>query len=53
MKNGVEVRPLFRGKMDKCEYFIHMSGDGITVKGPNDVTGADDHIMIFYKYYRK
>ena len=44
---------VFRGKMDNCEYFIHMSGDGITVKGPNSVTGADDHIMIFYKYYRK
>ena len=44
---------VFRGKMDDCEYFIHMSGDGITVKGPNTVIGADDHIMIFYKYYRK
>ena len=44
---------VFRSDMDNCEYFIHMSGDGITVKGPNTVTGADDNIMIFYKYHRK
>ena len=44
---------VFRCDMNNCEYFIHMSGDGITVKGPNTVTGEDDHIMIFYKYYRK
>lgn len=44
---------VFRCDMQHCEYFIHMSGDGITVKGPNTVTGEDDHIMIFYKYYRK
>ena len=40
---------VFRCDMQSCEYFIHMSGDGITVKGPNSVTGEDDHIMIFYK----
>ncbi len=44
---------VFRCDMESCEYFIHMSGDGITVKGPNTVTNADDHIMIFYKYHRK
>ncbi len=44
---------VFRSNMQNCEYFIHLSGDGITVKGPNNVTGEEDHIMIFYKYYRK
>ncbi|MBE6780419.1 MAG: hypothetical protein E7545_05515 [Ruminococcaceae bacterium] len=44
---------VFRCGIEHCEYFIHMSGDGITVKGPNTVTGENDHIMIFYKYYRK
>ncbi len=44
---------VFRSGIQSCEYFIHMSGDGITVKGLNNVTGKDDHIMIFYKYHRK
>lgn len=44
---------VFRCDMENAEYYIHMSGDGITVKGPNSVNGIDDHIMIFYKYHRK
>ncbi len=44
---------VFRCMEKDAEYFLHLSGDGVTVKGINTVTGEYDHIMIFYTYYRK
>ena len=44
---------VFRCMAKDAEYYLHLSGDGVTVKGHNTVTGDYDHIMIFYTYYRK
>ena len=44
---------VFRCMQEGAEYYTHLSGDGVTVKGFNTVINADDNIMVFYKYYRK
>ena len=38
----------FNEMVKDAEYYLHLSGDGVTVKGHNTVTGDYDHIMIFY-----
>jgi hypothetical protein len=46
-------KDIFNGNIDATEYYLHLSGDGVTVSGFNTVTGEDDNISAFYKYYRK
>ena len=35
------------------KYYLLMSGDGVTVEGPNSVTGNYDVVTAYYTYYRK
>lgn len=44
---------VFNGNIDSTEYYLHLSGDGVTVSGFNTVTGQEDNISAYYKYYRK
>lgn len=44
---------VFNAPADKSEYYMHLSGDGVTVSGYNTVINAEDNISAYYKYYRK
>lgn len=43
---------VFKGDVNICEYFVLMSGDGITVSGFNRVIEKEDIITVYYKYHR-
>ena len=44
---------VFNGAIDDTTYYLHLSGDGVTVEGFNTVTGENDNISEYYKYFRK
>ncbi len=44
---------IFNGAIDETTYYLHLSGDGVTVEGFNTVTGEIDNISAYYKYFRK
>ncbi len=44
---------VFNGNIDETTYYLHLSGDGVTVEGFNTVTGETDNISAYYKYHRK
>ncbi len=44
---------VFNGNIDETTYYLHLSGDGVTVEGFNTVTGKADNISAYYKYHRK
>ncbi len=44
---------VFNCPVDAAEYFLLMSGDGVTVQGENTVNGKYDVITAYYSYYRK
>ena len=44
---------VFNGAIDETTYYLHLSGDGVTVEGFNTVTGKIENISAYYKYYRK
>ncbi len=44
---------VFNGAIDNTTYYLHLSGDGVTVEGFNTVTGECDNISAYYKYHRK
>lgn len=46
-------KDVFNGNIDTTEYYMHLSGDGVTVEGLNTVTGEVDNISAYYKYHRK
>ncbi len=46
-------KDVFSGSIDTTQYYMHLSGDGVTVSGFNTVIGEEDNISAFYKYYRK
>lgn len=44
---------VFNGAIDDTTYYLHLSGDGVTVEGFNTVIGENDNISAYYKYFRK
>lgn len=44
---------VFNGNVDETTYYLHLSGDGVTVEGFNTVIGKEDNISAYYKYHRK
>lgn len=44
---------IFNGAIDETTYYLHLSGDGVTVEGFNTLTGEIDNISAYYKYFRK
>ncbi len=48
-----ETVDVFRCESEKAQYFILLSGDGVTISGVNRLTGQPDEITAYYKYYRK
>ena len=44
---------IFNGNIDETTYYMHLSGDGVTVEGFNTIIGKEDNISAYYKYYRK
>lgn len=44
---------VFRCMAEDAEYYILMSGNGMTVKGVNSINGEQMDITVYYTYYRK
>ena len=44
---------VFTCPVSNAKYYLLLSGDGVTVEGPNSVTGNYDMITAYYTYYRK
>lgn len=44
---------VFRCRADEAEYFVLLSGDGITVSGVNSLDGEKIDIIVYYLYHRK
>lgn len=44
---------VFRCMAEDAEYYILMSGNGMTVKGVNSLNGEKMDITVYYTYYRK
>lgn len=44
---------VFRCMAADAEYYILMSGNGMTVKGVNSINGENMDITVYYTYYRK
>ena len=44
---------VFRCSVADSKYYLLMSGDGVTVEGPNAVSGEYDTVTAYYTYYRK
>ena len=47
------VLDVFTCPVADSKYYLLMSGDGVTVEGPNQVTGQYDVVTAYYTYYRK
>lgn len=47
------VTDVFKGKIEHCDYYMLLSGDGITISGVNTINGQKMDIIVFYKYHRK
>ncbi|MBQ8532994.1 MAG: hypothetical protein IJ432_06180 [Clostridia bacterium] len=56
---GDEIRVMcgetdvFRCAVADAEYYLLMSGDGITVSGINSINGEKMDIIVYYLYHRK
>ena len=56
---GDEIRVMcgetdvFRCNVEDCNYYMLLSGDGITVSGVNAISGIKMDIVVYYKYHRK
>ena len=56
---GDEIRVMcgetdvFRCNAQDCNYYMLLSGDGITVSGVNAINGIKMDIIVYYKYHRK
>ena len=44
---------VFRCMAENAEYYLLMSGDGITVSGVNSINGEQMDIIVYYSYHRK
>lgn len=44
---------VFRAMAEDSEYYILMSGNGMTVRGVNTLNGEHMEITAYYTYYRK
>ena len=44
---------VFRAMAEDSEYYILMSGNGMTVRGVNSINGEKMEITVYYTYYRK
>lgn len=44
---------VFRCMASEAEYYILMSGNGMTVSGVNSLSGVKMDITVYYTYYRK
>ena len=56
---GDEIRVMcgaedvFRCRREDADYYMLLSGDGITVSGINSLNNEKMDIVVFYKYHRK
>ena len=44
---------VFRCKVEDAQYYMLLSGDGITVSGVNTINDKKMDIIVYYKYHRK
>lgn len=44
---------IFRCQEKDTEYYMLLSGDGVTVEGVNSINGIKESYTAYYKYYRK
>ena len=44
---------VFRCKIQEANYYMLLSGDGITVSGVNTINNIQMDIIVYYKYHRK
>ena len=44
---------VFRCKTEDAQYYMLLSGDGITVSGVNSINNAQMDIIVYYLYHRK
>ena len=44
---------VFRCDIENANYFMLLSGDGITVSGINKINNTQMDIVVYYKYHRK
>lgn len=48
----VGVEEVYRSPIAETQCSELLSGDGVVVKGYNHLTGQDDTLVAYYKYYR-
>lgn len=46
-------KDIFKGDVETTNYYLLLSGDGVTVDGINKLTGLPDNLTAYYTYYRK
>lgn len=44
---------VFKCNVDDAQYYLLLSGDGITVSGVNSINGEKMDIIVYYLYHRK
>ena len=44
---------VFKCKVENAQYYLLLSGDGITVSGINTINGEKMDIIVYYLYHRK
>ena len=47
------AQDVFRCMAEDAEYYVLLSGNGITVSGVNSINGEYEDIVVYYTYYRK
>lgn len=48
----VGVEEVYRAPIEDTQCSELLSGDGVVVKGQNHITGQQDTLVAYYKYYR-
>ena len=46
-------KDVFRCRVEDAQYYMLLSGDGITVSGVNTINDKKMDIIVYYKYHRK